>query len=325
MDFLGGPAYVDVARTRALKAGGATRTPVLKNARRPQVTWPIGIDRHGKAWAKGGGIMTDNSGSRGSLSGHLGLIVVAVVVTGLVVFVACFMVWYRLGGGAWRSGVSVSDAKLGAPHTLILTVDSCQGAPRVAQLQETDVDVQVRVIAFSTPFHGGTDCQELVEANLEEPLGDRMVVDKHSGRIVRDALQPFANAQPQSNWRIVEVPGLPNLPGFSLRLPFGWELHELQGIDSYLGEVIGDDGIRLTFDYGGSEPAVDPAHVYVVAFEEIGGYEAKLHIPMKGGGYTSVYFANLDGPSLSLVGEHLLPSQQESAIAVFRSIRLQRQ
>ena len=322
MDFLSRAASVDVARTRALRAGGATHTPVLKNVRRPQVTWPIGIDRHGKAWAKGGGIMTGSSGSRGSLSGHLGLIVVAVVVTGLAVFVACFMVWYHLGGGAWRSGVSVSDAKLGAPHTLILTVDSCLGAPRVAQLQETDVDVQVKVIAFSTPMHGGADCQESVKAYLEEPLGDRMVVDKHSGRIVSDTLHPFADAQPQSNWRIVEVTGLPNLPGFSLRLPFGWELHELQGIDSFLGEVIGDDGIRLTIVYGGSEPAVDPAHLYVVALEEIGGHEAKLHLPMKGGGYTSVYFANLGGPSLSLVGEHLSPNQLEPTIAVFRSIRL---
>ena len=192
----------------------------------------------------------------------------------------------------------------------------------MAQLQETDVDVQVKVIAFSTPMHGGADCQETVNAYLEEPLGDRMVVDKHSGRIVSDALQPFADAQPQSNWRIVEVPGLPSQPGFSLRLPFGWELNGLQSTDSYLGEVRGDDGIRLTFDYGELEPAVGQAHGYVVAFEEIGGYEAKLHFPMKGGGYTSVYFANLGGSSLGLVGEHLLPSQLESAIAVFRNIRL---
>lgn len=265
--------------------------------------------------------MTESSGPRKFLSGRLGPIVVSVIVTGLLVFVACLLVWYHFGGGAWRSGVSVVDARLGQPQTLILTVASCQGAPRVAELRETEVDVQVRVIAFSTPLHGGTDCQESVKAHLEDPLGDRLVVDKHSGRIVSGDLHPFADAQPQPNWRIVEVPGLPNQPGFSLLLPFGWELHELQGMDSYMGEVRGDDGIRLTFDYGGSEPADDPAHVYVVAFEQIGGYEAKLHFPKKGGGYTSVYIASLDGPSLSFVGEHLLPGQQESAIAVFRSIR----
>ena len=265
--------------------------------------------------------MTESSGPRKFLSGRLGPILVAVIVTGLLVFVACYMVWYHFGGGAWRSGVTVTGARLGHPQTLILSVASCQGAPRVAELRETEVDVQVRVIAFSTPLHGGRDCQDSVKAHLEDPLGDRLVVDKHSGRIVGGALHPFAAAQPQSNWRAVGVLGLPNQPGFSLLLPFGWELYGLQGMDSYTGEVRGDDGIRLTVDYGGPEPIVDPAHVYVVTFELIGGYEAKLHFPDKGGGYTSIYFASLDGPSLSLVGEHLLPGQQESAIAVFRSIR----
>lgn len=266
--------------------------------------------------------MTESLGPRKLLSGRLGPILVAAIVTGLLVFVACLLVWYHFGGGAWRSAVSVVDARLGHPQTLILSVASCQGAPRVAELRETEVDVQVRVIAFSTPLHGGTDCLESVKAHLEAPLGDRAVVDNHSGRIVGRALHPFADAQPQSDWRKVEVPGLPDQPGFAILLPFGWELYELQGVDSYMGEVRGHDGIRLTFDYGGPEPIVAPAHVYVVASEQIGGYEAKLHFPDKGGGYTSFYFASLDGPGLSFVGEHLSPGQQESAIAVFRSIRL---
>ena len=270
--------------------------------------------------------MTDRSGPRGFLSGHRGPIIVAVLVTGLLVFVTCFMIWYQFGGGAWRSGVSVSEAKLGAPDTLILTVASCHGAPRVSSLQETDVDVQVKVIAFSTPLHGGLDCQEFVNAYLEEPLGDRFVVDSHTGEIVSDALQPFTDVQPQPNWRIVEVPGLPSQPGFSLRLPFGWELHERQGVDSYVGEVIGEDGIRLTFDYGGSswspDPADDQAHNYVVAYEDIGGFEAKLIIFVKGSGNTGAYFVSLSGPTLHLLGEGLLPGQQRTAIAVFRGIRL---
>ena len=53
--------------------------------------------------------------------------------------------------------------------------------------------------------------------------------------------------------------------GFSLRLPPGWELNELQGIDSYVGEVVGG-GVRLTFDYGGFswtlDPADDPEHEF---------------------------------------------------------------
>ena len=136
----------------------------------------------------------------------------------------------------------------------------------------------------------------------------------------------FDDALPSSDWRIVEAPGWPSQPGFSLRLPPGWELNELQGIDSYVGEVTGY-GVRLTFDYGGFswslDPADDPVHTYIAAYEDIGGVEAKLLISIEArSGYTGVYFANLDGPSLNLVGEGLTPEQQQIAVAIFRSIRL---
>ena len=130
---------------------------------------------------------TNSSGSRGFLSGRLGPIIVAVVVTGVVVSVACFAVWLNLGGGAWRGEVSVMEAELrypDRPDRLTLGVASCNGAPRVSLLRETDVDVQVKVIAFSTPFHGGDDCDDHVEVYLREPLGDRVVIDRHTGQIV---------------------------------------------------------------------------------------------------------------------------------------------
>ena len=216
---------------------------------------------------------------------------------------------------------------MGAPDRLILTVDSCHGAPRVSMSQETDVDVRVNVIAFSTPFHGGLRCQEGVNVYLKEPLDDRVIVDLHTGQTFSDALQPYADAQPQRDWRIVEVSGRPSQPGFSLRLPFGWELRELPDTDSYVGEVIGDDGVRLTFNYGryawNLDPADDPAHEYFVSYEDIGGLEAKLLISTNATqGYTGVHFPSLAGPGLSIVGENLAPSQQQAAMAVFRSVRL---
>ena len=116
---------------------------------------------------------TNSSGSRGFLSGRLGPIIIAVLVTGLVVFVACFAVWLNLGGGAWRGEVSVREVLLrypDRPDRLTLGVASCNGAPR-ASFRKTDVDVQVRVIAFSTPFHGGDDCMDSVDVYLREPLG----------------------------------------------------------------------------------------------------------------------------------------------------------
>src|SRR5689334_6614322 len=36
---------------------------------------------------------------------------------------------------------------------------------------------------------------------------------------------------------------------FSILSPAGWAFHQLQGIDSYVGEFVGD-GVVLTFDFG---------------------------------------------------------------------------
>ena len=111
-------------------------------------------------------------------------IIVSVVVTGLLVFVACFLVWHLLGGGAWRSEVRVDEVVLLAPERLELIVFSCHGAPRVSSLLETGDEVNVKVVAYSTPFRGGLECQDAVEIYLQGPLGDRVVVDKHTGLLV---------------------------------------------------------------------------------------------------------------------------------------------
>ena len=270
--------------------------------------------------------MTSSSGSRGFFSGRVGPIIVAVVVTAVVVFVACFMVWHNLGAGVWRSEVSVRTAALRSPDMLSLVVDSCGGDPKAPYLRETNVDVQVKVVASSTPFHGGCDGLDVVDIRLGKPLGDREVVDKHTGQTVSvSAGYPYSDARPWPSWRVVEAQGWPSQAGFSLRLPRGWELHELNGTDSYVGEVVGD-GARLLFDYGGRswsfDPADDPAHTYAVGHEAIEGVRATLFISLDAGaGYTGVYFDNAGGPNLHLVGEDLTPEGQRTALAVFRSIR----
>lgn len=111
-------------------------------------------------------------------------LLVAIAVTGILVFVACFLAWYHLGGGAWRSTVSVVDAELRSPDGLVLIIASCNGGPGVI-LTETDIDVQVKAVAYSTPLRGGADCLDQVgPRRLQKPLGDRVVVDMHTGRIV---------------------------------------------------------------------------------------------------------------------------------------------
>ena len=104
----------------------------------------------------------------------------------------------------------------------------------------------------------------------------------------------------------VEAPGLADQPGFSLRLPTGWELRETQPLDSYVGELVGD-GVKLRFDYGRFSPSLDPAsdpeHIYVLRYEAIGGYEAKLVIPLDAsGGLTGVHFRAIDGLRLMPCG-----------------------
>ena len=131
-------------------------------------------------------------------------------------------------------------------------------------------------------------------------------------------------------WRLVEASGWPG--GFSLRLPQGWQLNELQGIDSYVGEIIGGGG-RLNFDFGWYSNSLvdDDDPQYIVTYEEIGGRRAKLVRPIvEGDGLiTGVYFedfdgSNLDVPSqnrLQISGVGLTPAQQETVLAVFRTIR----
>ena len=94
-------------------------------------------------------------------SRYLVSLLVAIVVTGILVFVSCFMAWFHLGGGAWRSEVAVVDAELRSPDGLALIIASCNGGPGVT-LKETDIDVQVKAVAYSTPLRGGGDCLDLV-------------------------------------------------------------------------------------------------------------------------------------------------------------------
>ena len=151
----------------------------------------------------------------------------------------------------------------------------------------------------------------------------------HSGTEQRiqlpQAVEQALGAQPSPDWALVEAPGLADQPGFSLRLPTGWELRETQPLDSYVGEL-GGDGVKLRFDYGRFSPSLDPAsdpeHIYVLRYEAIGGYEAKLVIPLDtSGGLTGVHFRAIDGLRLTLWGEDLTPDQQRTALAILRTIR----
>jgi hypothetical protein len=112
---------------------------------------------------------------------------------------------------------------------------------------------------------------------------------------------------------------------FSLFAPQGWEFHQLEGIDSYVGEFVGD-GITLRFDFGEySSGYVKKAKkpTYVMARESIGGFVAKIVSPRTPGhGVTGIYFRNVGHSNgLFLWGQDLTSEQQELALKIFETIR----
>lgn len=77
--------------------------------------------------------------------------------------------------GPAREPVGIDSARLTAPDTLELTVQSCNGEPVVTERAEDDVAVQLQVSATVTD--PGPACQDLLEVQLDAPLADREVLD----------------------------------------------------------------------------------------------------------------------------------------------------
>ncbi len=99
---------------------------------------------------------------------------------GLVVF----YIWQSIGGGVWRGGVDIMEARWIGPNTLELLVASCNGDPSLSIRHQDDGSVRLRVVASSTPLKGGDDCQDRVEIYLSEPFADQIVIDDHTNRVV---------------------------------------------------------------------------------------------------------------------------------------------
>ena len=132
-----------------------------------------------------------------------------------------------------------------------------------------------------------------------------------------------------ADWRLVEATS--TFGGFSLGLPPGWQLNQLQGIDSYVGEIVAE-GVRLEFDFGWySNPlADDDDPLYIVTYEDIGGRQGKLVKPKAGTNeVVGVYFENMGGSNgeqnpanrLQISGAVLDRAQLQLAFTMFRTIR----
>lgn len=79
---------------------------------------------------------------------------------------------------------------------------------------------------------------------------------------------------------------------FSILAPSRWEFHQLEGVDSFVGEFVGDD-VTLRFDFGAYSNSLkqEKKPEYVVVNKSISGFRAKIVSPRKPGhGITGVYF-----------------------------------
>ena len=137
---------------------------------------------------------------------------------------------------------------------------------------------------------------------------------------------PSLTNEMPTNWQFIDA------DSFTLSLPLGWKFNKLQGIDSYVGEFVGDDA-KLHFDFGWYSNSLaedsDPNHI--VTYETIDGYGAKIVVPkVTSNGITGVYFDKLgdDGPQrtrFNLYGENFTSSQQEIALKIFRTLKIVKQ
>lgn len=128
----------------------------------------------------------------------------------------------------------------------------------------------------------------------------------------------FGQSVAPANWHKVDA------GPFSILAPSGWEFHQLQGIDSFVGEFVGD-GITLTFDFGAySDPLEkEKKQVSGVVHKSIGGFPAKVVSPRTPGhGITGVYFRDIGhATALCLWGKDLTSTQQDLALKIFETIR----
>ena len=145
-------------------------------------------------------------------------------------------------------------------------------------------------------------------------LNNRLATPAPNGNL------PIINETP-TNWEFVDA------NSFTFSLPPGWKFNKLQGIDSYVGEFVGD-GAKLSFDFGWYSNSLaednDPNHV--VTYETIGGYRAKIVVPKAtGNGTTGVYFGDLGNQNrFNLYGSNFTASQQETVLKIFRTIRFKK-
>lgn len=135
-----------------------------------------------------------------------------------------------------------------------------------------------------------------------------------------ESVPPVVETVSMEGWAATDV------GGFTISLPPDWEYRPLQGIDSLVGNFVGD-GVTMSFDFGWYSNSLvedsDPA--YTVTYETIDGENAKIVVPKSTtDGMTGVYFEGLGSNGmnrLQISGSGLTDEQQSLVLQMFRTIQ----
>ena len=205
------------------------------------------------------------------------------------------------------------------PQPFVVTVEELErginkspcGAMRNFKLDRTTLQVEIRRSRLGEGVGECQNCKKIQELTIDFELGSEseIYLPQPTGQ---------ETLTPPTGWRKVDA------GPFSILAPSGWEFHQLAGVDSYVGEFVGD-GLTLTFDFGGySNPLKkEKKPAYVVVHKSIGGFRAKVVSPRTSGhGITGAYFRNVGlSNALCLFGQDLTSTQQELALKIFETIR----
>ena len=97
------------------------------------------------------------------------------------------------GGGAWlvltgsiavRGDVAILEAEPRPQAQLYVDVAACGSQPHVTTLEESSDAVRVGVSIWRHFRTGGDDCADSITIDLNEPLGQRTVIDASTGQPV---------------------------------------------------------------------------------------------------------------------------------------------
>jgi hypothetical protein len=206
-----------------------------------------------------------------------------------------------------------------APQSFVVTVEELErginkspcGAMRNFKLDRTTLRVEIQRSRLGEGVGECRNCKNIQELTIDFQLGSEseIYLPQPTGQ---------ETLTPPTGWRKVDA------GPFSILAPSGWEFHQLAGVDSYVGEFVGD-GLTLTFDFGGYSNRLkkEKKPAYVVVHKSIGGFRARVVSPRTPGhGTTGAYFRNVGlSNALCLFGQDLTSTQQELALKIFETIR----